>query len=228
MPRASAESSLANERHLQLGVGLFTDAQVDHPHACVREIRRKDEEEFVAVERVVLVGEAEAAVELRGDLADREGRGECGVDVARHPLSVVLKCHRGAADDEQLRLLATVFQAIGELLEEGAELLCVELAVSSHARAKVRPVMRIPRSRKARGLSCSASSRKMLGTSGYHDAIRRSGSPAHAGISHPSRSARWSARAAKAASSSLAAVGAGTSEKPANPRATPPRLTVEE
>src|SRR5699024_7274008 len=97
-----------------------------------------------------------------------------------------------------------------------------------HARFSDAAVMKIPRSRNARGLCCCASSRKIAGTSGNQPSVTRRGSPAHSGASHPSRSARWSASAAQAASSSHAPAGAGSSSKTFAPRCSDPRWTAEE
>jgi hypothetical protein len=84
-------------------------------------------------------------------------------------------------------------------------------AVSAQARSRDRRVMKMPRSRNALGLSRSASARKIAGTAGNQASARRRGLSAHAGGGQPSRSAKWSARAAKAASSRAEPVGAGSS-----------------
>lgn len=105
--------------------------------------------------------------------------------------SFVHQRHRRPAHDEQLRPQPAGLQTVGQLVEQVADALRVERgAALAHARSSDRPVMRIPRSRNARGLSRSASARKIAGTAGYQPSVRRAASAAQSGACQPSRSAR--------------------------------------
>jgi hypothetical protein len=131
------------------------------------------------------------SAELLSGSAHRGCGDEQRVQIASDTAFVVGQGHRCAAHDKELCLNAASGQALGELPEQTAHLLRIELPhLAAHARFRDRPVMKIPRWANARGLSWSASGRQRSGTAGYQLSVRRSGSAAHAGACQPSRSAR--------------------------------------
>src|SRR5699024_3278781 len=166
--------------------------------------------------------------DLRCDHPHLGRRGEQCIHIASQAVLIVGECHRRSPYDEQLRPNPVYSEALGELLTKLAHVARAELSCGpGHARSIDRPVMKIPRSRNARGLSRSASAWKMPGTAGYQRFVRRSGPEVHIGTGQRSRAARWSAKAANAASSSCAPVSGGSCANTSAASVTPPRRRAE-
>lgn len=137
-------------------------------------------------------------------------------------LLVTLSASRLAASS-----LVALSETLRKFLKQPTKLLRAELdAVAAHARASDESVMKIPRRRNAGGLSRSASLRKIPGTPGYHRATVEA-VEVHSGTTQPSRSARYSANEAKAASISVDRVDAGSRPNTRCASSTPPRFSAE-
>ena len=129
------------------------------------------------------------------------------IDVACGSGLVVAQRHGSTADDEHAGPLAGTSQCLRQILKEFQELIATERSGAGHARSRSLAAMKTPCSRKMGGVSARIMASIAGRAATYQPELTLSGRMVHAGWGQPSRSAKWRARAAKAASTCMEPVG---------------------